>query len=229
MRWTWGGHREVRAQNNILNLPFEHSTTVLDSRPWHERNYFFWPVQKRTLKCSANTHVWVLAPLPLRPPCVYLRDECSKAFFVLLSSHSSVLLWTQTEGRNRRGRLGTRLIQSVQQLHNATIMCVSKQCYMHILPQAIERSGAVEQGGGWFRSVSNFLSNSFYWWQCNLPTHLFLTVLLYCIVQCCNLKCCVLMSHQSELCRFVMCFQFPSDVYITCTCMPVYTIFKKVK
>ncbi|XP_064406251.1 armadillo repeat-containing protein 1-like [Halichondria panicea] len=29
--------------------------------------------------------------------------------------------------------------------------------------KAIERSGAVGQGGGWFSSVSSFLTNSFYW------------------------------------------------------------------
>jgi hypothetical protein len=29
--------------------------------------------------------------------------------------------------------------------------------------QAIEKSGVVEQGGGWFSSVSRFLSESFYW------------------------------------------------------------------
>lgn len=29
--------------------------------------------------------------------------------------------------------------------------------------RAIERSGAVQEGGGWLSSVTNFLSNSFYW------------------------------------------------------------------
>ena len=122
--WTQGGHREVGAQNNALDHPFERSTTVLDSRPWHERNYLFWPVKKRTLKFSANTHIWVLAPpLPLRPPCIYLRDECSEAFFDLLSSIQAPVYYCEHKQKVETGEAWNKA--------NSECTAVT-QCYMCI-------------------------------------------------------------------------------------------------
>ena len=66
-------------------------------------------------------------------------------------------------------------------------------------PQAIERSGAVGQGGGWFSSVSSFIANSFYWWHLSIKSVNGCNVFVY--LSMCFLLCSMLCvwSHVSSI------------------------------